>query len=115
MSIERDDSRFCKLPKWAQDDILTLRRKVAELTRELKAQQCSEPSRIQWGVTWETDRAKGYLQDDEHLVFTPKATDHERPIRIHFNQALTCLVCHTDGVLVVRPVSRNWVQLSVEP
>lgn len=32
-----DDRRFHKLPKWAQHDITTLRRKVDDLTRELKA------------------------------------------------------------------------------
>lgn len=115
MSIERDDSRFCKLPKWAQDDITTLRRKVAVLTRELQAQQCSAPSRIFWGRRYMGPSANGFLMNDEHLEFTPKSDGYDRPIRIHFNQELTHLECHCDGQLIVRPTSRNWVRLSVEP
>lgn len=110
-----DDPRFRKLPKWAQEDIATLRRKVDDLTRELKAQQCDEPSRIFWGRRYMGPSANGYLGNDEHIEFVPKSDGYERPIRIHFNQELTCLECHCDGQIVVRSTSRNWVQISVEP
>lgn len=109
-----DEQRLARLPKWAQDEITTLLRKVDGLTRELKVQQCDEPSRIQWGREW-GQGSKGYLQNDEQITFTPKADGHERPIRVHFNLDHTHLEIHCDGAIVVRPTSGNWVQISVEP
>lgn len=110
-----DEKRLARLPKWAQDEITTLRRKVDGLARELKVQQCDAPSRIQWGHAWGAASAKGYLQNDEYIAFTPKADGHERPIRVHFNLDHTHLEIHCDGAIVVKPTSRNWVQISVEP
>lgn len=109
-----EHARFHKLPKWAQQDIATLRRKVDDLQRELQAQQCDEPSRIQWGRMYGPASAKGYLQNDEQIAFTPKSDGHERPIRVHFNLDQTHLEIHGDGQIVVKPTARNWVQISVE-
>ena len=104
--------RFERLPKWAQDDIIMLRRKVDDLRSELKAQQCSELSRIKWGWSFRDDTAKGYLRDDEHLSFVLK--DSQKVMRIHFSHDGNLIECHCDGQVVVRGVSRNWVTLEVD-
>lgn len=104
--------RFERLPKWAQDEIHALRRTVDTLRDSLKAQQCNEPSRIAWGWAYMNDTAKGFLRDNERLTFTMK--DSQRVLRAHFNEDGNRLQCHCDGQIVVRGVSRNWVELEVD-
>ncbi len=63
------DVKYDKLPKYAQDELLRLRRIVTDLQEALRRQQQSTPSNIQWGRGFEKNRATGYLDDDETIAF----------------------------------------------
>ncbi len=55
-----NDEQLAKLPKYASDEIVALRRKCEELRSELVAQQGSTPTKVKWG--WELeDEAFGYF------------------------------------------------------
>jgi hypothetical protein len=57
-----------KLPKYAQDEITSLRRQVATLRQSLLDQQQTTPTKISWGNIFK-DSAHGYLRDDEQVEF----------------------------------------------
>ena len=63
------EARFSKLPKFAQEEIVGLRRTIETLRRSLKEQQQSEPSRVRWGRMFNDDMPKGFLSDTEHIHF----------------------------------------------
>lgn len=63
------DEKYAKLPKYAQEDLLHMQRRIAELQDALRAQQQDTPSNIQWGRTYMPDRANGYLENDEIITF----------------------------------------------
>ena len=58
-----------KLPKWAQEKISDLERRVEGLNHALKQQQQGTPSKIRWGRAWTKERASGYIPDDADVVF----------------------------------------------
>jgi len=64
------DINLDKLPKYAREEIVALRRKVDELRRAVVEQRQDEPSNIQWGCNLFKDDAQGYLPNNAQVTFT---------------------------------------------
>jgi len=74
-----------KLPKYAQEEINSLRRQVDTLRRSLEEQKQSKPTRVQWGYEIMRDGAGGYLPDDEQVSFRI-ASGPNRHVRVRLTE-----------------------------
>ncbi len=64
-----NDVQLAKLPKYAQEEIVALRRTIEDLRRALLEQQQDVPTRVRWGREWKGDDSGGYLPDLESVSF----------------------------------------------
>ena len=73
-----------KLPKYAREEIVALRRNVADLQQALLDQRQDMPSRVEWGKAWRGGPC-GFLPDDEEVVFLVSVKP-ERKIRVRLKE-----------------------------
>jgi hypothetical protein len=106
------EEQVAKLPKWAQAEISALRRDVTRLHAEIKAQQMSEPSSVQWGYNLFDGDATGYLRNDETITFTLTSDPRSR-VRIRMCDGR--LKVNADAALVIRCCAANDATIGVEP
>lgn len=108
------DAQLAKLPKYASDEIVALRRSVAELQSELKAQQQSTPTKVKWG--WELKgEAFGYLKDDETIFFTIPRGKFPSKLRVSMKRGLDGININADGTLMIECGSSNDVTVRLKP
>lgn len=106
------EAQLAKLPKYAQDEVIALRRKVEELRREFVAQQQTVPTKVRWGYKLMNDDAFGYVPDYETVFF--QVTEHpNRHIRIRLTER--GLNVNADGRLILMLRSSNDCDMSLEP
>lgn len=73
----RENHPINKLPKWAQQIIERLERKVNELKRELDVRTKQQPvSHIEIDPTWQTEYPH-YIRDEARIRFTLSADGHD--------------------------------------
>lgn len=74
-----------KLPKYAREEIVALRRQVDELRRSLIEQRQDVPSRVEWGKSWSVDAARGFLPSDTEVSFVVSVKPDQR-IRVRLTK-----------------------------
>jgi len=101
-----NDEQLSKLPKYASDEIVALRRQVDSLKSELVAQQGATPTKVKWG--WELKgEAFGYLKDDETVFFSVPRGRYMSKIRVTMKRDQNGININADGTLVIECGSSN--------
>lgn len=67
-SVSNQPIDISKLPKYAQEEIISLHRRVRTLKQSLEEQKQSTPTKISWGRLLD-DHAGGYLPDEDRVEF----------------------------------------------
>ena len=107
-----NDVQVAKLPKYAQEEIVALRREVGELKLALKEQQQDEPSNIEWNSHFAKDRSCGYLPNDALVTFRIAM----RPdFRIRARISEHGLHIMADGGLLIQCESSNCFTIQERP
>lgn len=78
-----------KLPKWAREEIESLRLRAQHLKNERDALCSKEPTRIMWGWKFQ-DEPFGFLPETESITFFVKTDTqdrHEIRVRLSSNDA----------------------------
>ena len=100
-----------KLPKYAQEEIVALRRNVVDLQQALLDQRQDVPSRVEWGKAWRGGPC-GFLPDDETVTFLVNMKP-ERRIRVRLND--NGLYATSDGSLQILCESSNCFTVQERP
>lgn len=103
--FQQEDPREEKLPKWAQDQIETMRRRIAELARqnhELREGNPKSPFSIRTMDRGENDR---FGIGPAHMGWIEFSVDDEHRLRL----------TEKDGWLEISNVSYNCLEIEVRP
>lgn len=106
-----DDNKLDKLPKYARDEIIALRRKVEELRLTIKQERTTEPTNIAWGYRHCPDDAYGYVPDGETVFFSLGGQPRD-VIRVRRKNG--ALNINADGTLLIECYSSNDLLLSIK-
>ena len=112
---EKKQERFEKLPKWAQEEILSLKREVEDLKKELVLQQDSlSPTRIKWGYGKSGGKeAYGYVPDHETIFFNINEFDYSIRVSFDYKDKKTVYI-NGDRPLKIKPQSCNAIKVCLE-
>jgi hypothetical protein len=105
------DEQLEKLPKYARDEIIALRRDKADLQQEIRAMRQDKPSRVKWGWGMSEDEAYGYLRDSETVAFTTAKGDRSI-IRVRLKEGSLNIMAN--GELLIHCQSSNCFDLTVK-
>lgn len=105
-----------KLPKWAQNRIMLLERKVDELVGDIAARDGSQKTGVSYTTDFScTDEVRRFIPTDTVRFHLPKLSErHVTDCYIEVRKLDDHIEVRTQGTLVIRPRVTNVVTIRVE-
>lgn len=116
-----DSGRMQRLPKWAQEYIQSLERRLRETERHVQelaeAQPVSRVFQILRHGYSDNKEIRRYLDHDTGVIYTMAQPGHprNREVEVTFRHAGDFIEVHAGASISIRPWSGNMVRITPEP